>query len=169
MIAVLRLGHRISRDKRITTHVCLVARAFGADHIYITTKDEHIEQNIQSVCTRFGGPFTISTGVKPTKILNNWKGQIIHLSMYGEQLDIALPQLDISKDMLIVVGAEKVPGYIYEKADFNIAIGNQPHSEVAALAVFLDKITKGSWKDKQFVDAKLEIIPSNTYKKVREI
>jgi len=35
MITVLRIGHRISRDKRITTHVALVARAFGADKILI--------------------------------------------------------------------------------------------------------------------------------------
>ena len=36
MIEVLRLGHRISRDKRISTHVALVARAFGASKIYYT-------------------------------------------------------------------------------------------------------------------------------------
>ncbi len=29
MIAVLRLGHRPERDKRITTHVALTSRAFG--------------------------------------------------------------------------------------------------------------------------------------------
>ena len=28
-ISVLRLGHRIVRDKRVSTHVALVARAFG--------------------------------------------------------------------------------------------------------------------------------------------
>ncbi|TLZ95287.1 MAG: tRNA (cytidine(56)-2'-O)-methyltransferase, partial [Methanobacteriota archaeon] len=30
MITVLRLGHRPARDKRVTTHVALTARAFGA-------------------------------------------------------------------------------------------------------------------------------------------
>ena len=35
MIIVLRIGHRIGRDKRITTHVALVARAFGANKIII--------------------------------------------------------------------------------------------------------------------------------------
>jgi len=29
MISVLRIGHRIARDKRITTHVFLAARALG--------------------------------------------------------------------------------------------------------------------------------------------
>ena len=40
MITILRIGHRISRDKRITTHVALVARAFGADNILVDTKDK---------------------------------------------------------------------------------------------------------------------------------
>jgi tRNA (cytidine56-2'-O)-methyltransferase len=31
LLAVFRLGHRVQRDKRLTTHVALVARAFGAD------------------------------------------------------------------------------------------------------------------------------------------
>ena len=31
MLHVLRLGHRIHRDERLTTHICLVARAFGPD------------------------------------------------------------------------------------------------------------------------------------------
>ena len=44
MITVLRIGHRISRDKRITTHVALVARAFGADNILIDSIDKKIEQ-----------------------------------------------------------------------------------------------------------------------------
>lgn len=59
MISILRIGHRIRRDKRITTHVCLVARMFGADKILIDTKDDRIEENIRSVCKRFGGPFHV--------------------------------------------------------------------------------------------------------------
>ncbi|WP_192806472.1 RNA methyltransferase [Saccharolobus islandicus] len=38
-IYVLRLGHRPARDKRVTTHVILVARAFGAKGVYIEGKD----------------------------------------------------------------------------------------------------------------------------------
>lgn len=41
MIAVLRLGHRKKRDARVTTHVCLAARAFGASKIILSgEKDE---------------------------------------------------------------------------------------------------------------------------------
>jgi len=165
VIVVLRIGHRIDRDKRITTHVALVARAFGADKIFITTKDVKIEENIRSICNRFGGDFQIETCVKPKKILQEWNGIIVHLSMYGDELEKSIKKIDSNDDVLIIVGAEKVPYYFYEAADYNISIGNQPHSEVAALALFLDKYTKGMWSRKKF-DGKIEIIPSNKGKKV---
>jgi tRNA (cytidine56-2'-O)-methyltransferase len=165
MIVVLRLGHRINRDKRITTHVALVARAFGADKISITTKDKKIEENIHAISTKFGGAFSIESGVNPKKIINQWNGEIVHLTMYGEDLEKTIEKLDKTRDMLIIVGAEKVAPYFYEKADFNISVGNQPHSEVAALAIFLDRYFKGKWLTKQF-NGKIEIIPSDTRKTV---
>ena len=165
MIVVLRIGHRIDRDKRITTHVALVARAFGVDKILISTKDVKIEESIRSICNRFGGDFQIETGVKPKKIIQGWKGVIVHLSMYGDKLEKSIKKIDTNDDILIIVGAEKVPFYFYEAADFNVSVGNQPHSEVAALALFLDRYTKGMWSRKNF-DGKIEIIPSNKGKKV---
>lgn len=165
MITVLRLGHRISRDKRITTHVALVARAFGADNIIISTKDQQIEDNIRSICKRFGGDFNIKTGLNHKKIIKQWKGNIAHLTMYGETLDKSINTIDKKKDLLIIVGAEKVPPEIYEMADFNVSVGNQPHSEVASLAIFLDRYNGGRWQEKQF-DGKIEILPNNTRKNV---
>ena len=166
MIAVLRIGHRIDRDKRVTTHVALVARAFGADVMYITTKDEKIKTNIQSVCKRFGGGFQVFTGIDHKKIIKNWKGAIVHLTMYGEELEKAIQRLDTNRDLLIIVGAEKVPPYFYEIADMNVSVGNQPHSEVAALALFLDRFTKATWQKKQF-NGNIQIIPCVKGKKVR--
>jgi tRNA (cytidine56-2'-O)-methyltransferase len=165
VITVLRIGHRLSRDKRITTHVALVARAFGADEILISTKDEGIRKTVNSISHRFGGSFQIKTGVDPKKTVKQWKGTIVHLTMYGDQLEEMIPRLDHFTDLLIIVGAEKVPPFYYEHTDYNIAVGNQPHSEVAALAVFLDRITKGTWLSKDF-HGKLQILPSNTRKQV---
>jgi len=41
---VLRLGHRISRDKRTSTHIALVARAFGAEEVVFDASDPGIEK-----------------------------------------------------------------------------------------------------------------------------
>ena len=166
MITVLRIGHRISRDKRITTHVALVARAFGADKILIDTKDENIEKNICSICKKFGGNFKIKSGVDRKKIIREWNGTIVHLTMYGERLNKSIDKIDKNEDLLIIVGAEKVPSEIYEIADFNISVGNQPHSEVAALAIYLDRYNEGDWQEKKF-NGKIEILPRNKGKKVK--
>ena len=166
MITVLRIGHRISRDKRITTHVALVARAFGADNILIDSNDRKIEESIESTCARFGGNFKIESGVDRKKIIREWDGLIVHLTMYGDKLDKSIEKIDRNKDLLIIVGAEKVPPYIYERADFNVSIGNQPHSEVAALAIFLDRYNDGRWTKKEF-NGKIQILPSNKGKKVK--
>jgi len=165
MIAVLRIGHRIGRDKRITTHVALVTRAFGADKIFIDTKDENIEKNIQSICKRFGGNFEVKTGINWKKFIKDWKGIIVHLTMYGSELDISINQIKKDKDLLIIVGAEKVPPELYDLADYNISVGNQPHSEVAALALILDRYTKGNWQNIKF-NGKIQILPRNVGKKV---
>jgi tRNA (cytidine56-2'-O)-methyltransferase len=165
MINILRIGHRIERDKRITTHVALVARAFGADKIFIDTLDKKIEETIKSTIKRFGGNFEIKTGVNKKNFVKNWDGTIVHLTMYGERLDKIVDKIDKRKDLLIIVGAEKVPTWIYEISDYNVSVGNQPHSEVAALTVFLDRYTEGKWIDKKF-NGKLEILPSNKGKKV---
>lgn len=165
MINILRIGHRISRDKRITTHVALVSRAFGADKIFIDTVDKKIEETIRSTCNRFGGNFEIETGVDKKKIIKNWDGTIVHLTMYGDELEKSINKIDKKKDLLVIVGAEKVPPQIYELADFNISVGNQPHSEVAALAIFLDRYTDGKWQKKKF-NGKIEILPCDKGKKV---
>ncbi|MEF8879767.1 MAG: tRNA (cytidine(56)-2'-O)-methyltransferase [Candidatus Thermoplasmatota archaeon] len=166
MISVLRIGHRKARDKRITTHVCLVARAFGADKIYIDNQDKKIEENIHSVVDRFGGNFDIKTGVNSKKIIKKWKGIIVHLTMYGAALEKITTEIKQNDDILIVIGAEKVPGWIYGEADYNVSVGNQPHSEVAALAMFLDRLTEGKWIKKSFKNPEIKIVPSNNGKKV---
>jgi tRNA (cytidine56-2'-O)-methyltransferase len=164
-IWVLRLGHRPERDKRVTTHVALTARAFGAKGIIVTTKDERLEEGIRSVNERFGGDFEIRTGVSNWKgFVKNFEGDVVHLTMYGIHIDDALPKIR-SEKLLIVVGAEKVPAEMYELATFNVAVGNQPHSEVAAVAVFLDRFLKGEGLRKDF-KGRMKIIPCERGKKV---
>ena len=165
-LEVLRLGHRPSRDKRITTHVGLVARAFGAAKIIITEQDKQVEATLNDVTSRFGGSFEVVSGVSWRSYVRNWNGIVVHLTMYGEHINNVLTKIPHNKNLLIVVGAEKVPREVYELADYNVAVGNQPHSEVAALAVFLDRIFKGKELDTKFQGGKLEIEPTKSGKSV---
>jgi tRNA (cytidine56-2'-O)-methyltransferase len=139
VITVLRIGHRPARDKRITTHVALTARAFGAARVLVDTRDAALEKTIRDLVRRFGGPFEIETGVPWRRVVREFSGTKVHLTMYGLHLDEVLPTIP-RDDLLIVVGAEKVPADLFRLSDFNVAVGNQPHSEVAALAVFLDRL-----------------------------
>ncbi len=157
-IVVLRIGHRIPRDSRVTTHVALVGRAFGADEVWVDERDEELERIVADAVERFGGPFTIRTGVKWKRATREWKGKVVHLTMYGEHLDDVLERVP-DEDLLVVVGAGKMPGEVFDLADFNVAVGNQPHSEVAALAVFLDRLLKGEGIRKEF-SGRMRVIPS---------
>lgn len=166
MITVLRLGHRPARDKRVTTHVALAARAFGADEILVATRDPGLERSVRDVVRRFGGSFRIETGVPWRRLLKDWKGTKVHLTMYGLPVDDVVPRLP-KDNLLIVVGSEKVPRHVYDLVDFNIAVGNQPHSEVAALAVFLDRLLGGAPLRREF-GGRLRIRPSPRGKTVIE-
>ncbi|MEM2080074.1 MAG: tRNA (cytidine(56)-2'-O)-methyltransferase, partial [Nitrososphaerota archaeon] len=60
----------------------------------------------------------------------------------------------------------KVPRVYYELSDYNVAVGHQPHSEIAALAIFLDRLYSGKELKLIYSDAKLYIEPSPREKKV---
>lgn len=167
MITVLRLGHRPARDKRVTTHVALTARALGADRVLVSTRDPGLERTVREVVRRFGGPFEIETGVPWRRVLREWRGPKVHLTMYGLRLDDVLPKIP-REDLLVVVGAEKVPRDVFEIVDWNVAVGNQPHSEVAALAVFLDRLLGGAGLRKEF-RGRVRIRPSARDKDVLEL
>ena len=166
-IWILRIGHRPQRDKRVTTHVALSSRALGASGIFVDTEDKVLEENIRNVVHRFGGDYRIETGVQWKKMLKEFDGEVVHLTMYGQRLDEALPKISRDKDILVVVGAEKVPPEAYQSADHNVSVGNQPHSEIAALAIFLDRFTDGKnlYSDR---DGQMTVIPNERGKTVVE-
>lgn len=151
----------------MTTHVALVARAFGADRILVDTRDASLEKTIRGVVGRFGGPFEIETGVSWRRALAAFTGTKVHLTMYGLPLDDAVPELPRSGDLMVIVGAEKVPSDLYRLADLNLAVGNQPHSEVAALAIFLDRYLEGRGLRRDF-RGRLRIRPSARGKDVQD-
>ena len=173
---MLRLGHRRDRDKRITTHVGLVARAFGADGIVLSgERDSNIIESLKRVVSNWGGSFDILYEENWKRFLLKWKekGWIVHLTMYGLNINDIIGNIreKFSKNpnVLLVVGAEKVPYEVYEIADYNIGVGNQPHSEVSALAVFLDRLFGGKELNRKFENAKLKVIPQAKGKKVIKV
>jgi len=168
---VLRIGHRIPRDERITTHVCLTARALGADGVYISdVQDRELVATVKRVSETFGGDFEVDAGRPWRSTLKDWKrngGKVIHLTAYGMPLPKVINVIrSADEDKLVVVGAEKVPGALYGLADWNVAVTNQPISEVSALGIFLDWLFKHKRLEHKFPEYEIRIIPSEHGKNV---
>lgn len=151
-IQILRLGHRLPRDERISTHVALVARAFGASGItYTGQHDSGLEESVKRICANWGGrtgngEYGITYEKNPIKTIKEYKKNgfaIAHLTMYGMPLLEKIGEINKKNKILVVVGSEAVPGEVYQLADFNVAVTNQPHSEVAALAITLNELNNG--------------------------
>jgi tRNA (cytidine56-2'-O)-methyltransferase len=176
-VVVLRWGHRPQRDTRLTTHVALAARAMGASGIILSDiEDRKIRETIDKVTSRWGGKFLFEMGTPWKEAVSNWKkkgGIIVHLTAYGENIETSnvLKQIKNSeKDILVMVGSQKVPKEFFseEVSDFNVAIGNQPHSECASLAVFLDRLFEGKALAEDFTEANVRIVPRKRGKSIVE-
>ena len=78
--------------------------------------------------------------------------------MYGENHYETIQEISqLPENLLLIVGGSKVPPYVYELADFNTAIGWQPHSEVAAIAVFLYGLLGSDLLYTHYSDAKISL------------
>jgi len=173
-VTVLRWGHR-DRDKRLTTHVALTARALGASGIILSDiRDEKIKDKIEKTTERWGGPFEFEMGTPWKHVVEEFRrkgGVVVHLTMYGENVqssDVLTRIKEMGKDILVIVGSRKVPSEFFseEVSHFNVAIGNQPHSECASLAVFLDRLFNGESLTKEFESKGLKVVPQARNKKV---
>jgi len=168
-IEVLRIGQRPVRDDRVTTHVALVSRAFGASKIFMQEVNPEIKKTIFEINKTWGSTFEVEMIDDWKKVLKSKKksAKIIHLTMYGENIDSVIDRLKQEEQILIIVGAEKVPREVYDIADYNVAVGNQPHSEISALAILLDRILEGRQLLKKHENAQREIIPTKRGKRVQ--
>jgi tRNA (cytidine56-2'-O)-methyltransferase len=171
-IIILRLGHRKSRDKRVTTHVFLAARALGArGGILCGERDDAVLESVRKVSAKWGGKFSVSYAASWRKAVASAKRRsfcVVHLTMYGMRLQERIGEARKKGKLLVIVGAEKVPAEVYGLADLNIAVTSQPHSEVAALAVFLHEYFGGRELGKRFPGARIAISPSEKGKSVRK-
>ena len=168
-VCVLRLGHRIERDERATMHVFLTARALSASRVvYSGQRDASLEKRILDVVDRWGGPFEVRYERHWRKVTQKWKqrGIVCHLTMYGININECLDKIPEEKPILVIVGSQKVHKDAFESADYNIAIGNQPHSEIAALAIFLNSLFKGKELNREFKNARMRVVPQEKGKRV---
>jgi tRNA (cytidine56-2'-O)-methyltransferase len=155
--------------------VALSARALGAAGFVLSDAvDEKIKQTIEKVSATWGGDFSFEMGTKWKTYVHDWKtrgGIVVHLTAYGENIQTSnvLRRIrEADRDVLVLVGSQKVPREFYspEVSDFNVAVGNQPHSECAALAIFLDRLFLGETLGQPFEHAKMKIVPQEHGKKV---
>lgn len=170
-IEVLRVGGRLVRDDRVTTHAALVARAFGASRIHMDWAGPDLAGTLRSVGESWGGGFELS-------VTESWRATLrerskaglapVHLTMYGTPVDEAVPAISAENGILVVVGAGKVPRDLYEMSKYNVSVTGQPHSEVAALAVFLDRVQGGRQLGLEFAGARRRIVPSARGKNVEQ-
>lgn len=169
--AILRIGHRHDRDQRVTTHVGLTGRALGADGMYLAADDPGVVTSIEGVVRRFGGSFFVQNNVSWKRCIREFQesgGAVVHLTMYGLRIQDKIGEIRTREKVLVIVGAEKVPGEVYGLADYNIAVTNQPHSEIAGLAVFLDQLYEGKELDLEFPDAEISVVPCECGKEMVE-
>ncbi len=169
---MLRYGHRAVRDYRVTSHCCLVARAFGAKKIIIEGgKDKAIEGSIKEVTNKWGGNFAvefIESWRAPLQKYKNRGFRIVHLTMYGEPIQKKINNIRENKKLLVLIGSKKVEREVYDRADYNIAVTSQPHSEIAAMVILLHMLFEGKELEKKFPKAKIKIIPQKKGKRLEK-
>lgn len=156
----------------MTTHVGLTARALGADRVVLPAVAGHARETVADITDRFGGPFTVTTSETPEAVIREWDGVVGHLTMYGEPVQEVIGEVRTAngdQPLLVVVGAGKVGFDVYERADWNVAVTNQPHSEVAALAVFLDRLFDGAELDRSWPGADRKVVPQAAGKQVEDV
>ena len=167
---MLRYGHRAVRDYRVTSHCALVARAFGAKKIIICgAQDNELKQSVDQITQKWGGTFTLEFSDSWREEFQNYKKNgytIVHTTMYGKPLPEKIEQIRQKQKILLVIGSQKVEKEVYDQSNQNISITLQPHSEIAALAVFLDRFFEGEFMIKKFPKSKIRISPQEAGKRV---
>jgi tRNA (cytidine56-2'-O)-methyltransferase len=159
--------------------VALTARALGASRFIIADlKDPKVKETIEKVMDSWGGDFMFEMGQSWRTVVKEWRkknGVTVHLTAYGENIqtsDVMKRVRMTGKDVLVIVGSQKVPAGFFSESvsDFNVAVGNQPHSECSSLAVFLDRFFEGQELSEDYIsNTKKKIVPQARGKRVIEV
>ena len=155
----------------MSTHLGLTARVYGATSFLLAgDNDSSVLDSLVDVQARFGGEMEIRHEASPLGFLRRFiasGGIAVHLTMYGIPYREAVSEIPDEAPIVIVVGGAKVSREYYEICQFNVAVGNQPHSEVAALAAFLERLNDGVAPADHFSGGEVKIFPSERGKDLR--
>ena len=127
--------------------------------------------SLEKAVKNWGGKFKISYEKNFNSVIRDFKARkflILHLTMFGIPIQEKIKEIRKSRNILIIIGSEKVPGEVYQFADYNIAVSSQPHSEAAALALTLHEYFQGKELEKKFANAKIRVIPQERGKKTQK-
>ncbi|MCI4346836.1 MAG: hypothetical protein L3K07_08835, partial [Thermoplasmata archaeon] len=83
-VSVLRIGHRPGRDPRLTTHLALAARAWGAEKMFLNPPDAELAGRIDAVGREWGGAFRVEPAADWRSVVRAHAGGVAHLTRYGE-------------------------------------------------------------------------------------
>jgi tRNA (cytidine56-2'-O)-methyltransferase len=133
--------------------------------MYLHPRDDALAARVAAVARRWGGGFEVVPVDDWKNVVRSFPGVVVHLTMYGLPLERLLPRLARHREVLLVVGGAKVPSQLYREASYNVAVGHQPHSEVAAIAVTLERLL-GLPKPVAPGEAPLRVVPTERGKRV---
>jgi len=136
-ISVLRIGERLVRDDRVTTHAALVARAFGAARIYMSDIGGSIPRTLDAVREAWGGDFEVVPTPSWRRVLAGAPARgerVVHLTMYGVPVGEAAPRIAGEESILVVIGAGKVPREVYDASVLKCGEGRGDYWAISALA-----------------------------------
>jgi tRNA (cytidine56-2'-O)-methyltransferase len=140
--------------------------------------DSKVKETVDKIMEAWGGDFQFEMGKSWKSAVKEWRannGVTVHLTAYGENIqtsDVMERIKATKKDVLVIVGSQKVPAGFFSAAvsDFNVAVGNQPHSEASSLAVFLDHFFEGRELSGEFIqNKKKKIVPQVRGKRVVDV
>ena len=135
----------------------------------IRRSEAELVEQVRDVNESWGGRFEVTVGTPWRSVVGEARKdgrKVVHLTMYGLPLLERVSELRRFTKFLFVVGGPKVPGEMYRMADYNISVTNQPHSEVAALAIALHEIQGGEELKRDFGKSKLRVLPKERGKQV---
>lgn len=133
--------------------------------MYLHPRDDDLAERVAAVTRRWGGDFAVVPVDDWKSLVRSFPGTVVHLTMYGLPLETTLSRLSRARRLLLVVGGAKVPPELYRRAKYNVAVGHQPHSEVAAVAVTLERLL-GLPRPVRPGNAPQRIVPSARTKRV---